>query len=346
MDTPTQSAGKRRHWRNWLRPAGRAVVLGLLAALVAKLAGMFLTGNFHTIVPGQFYRSAQPSPARLDQLIRDHGIRTVVNLRGSCPSFDWYLEECRVSATLDASQEDVCLSAGRLPPVPELHRLIEILDRSERPVLFHCQRGADRTGLAAAVALLVETDVPFDQARQQLGLAYGHIALGRPGNLDMFFDLYQEWLQRQGLAHSREHFRHWAEHDYCPAECRAAIEPRDIPRLVPAGEPFGARVRFHNTSPLAWHLRTVGSAGNHVSFLVCDSHGIPQALGSAGHFDADVAPGDSIDLVLPVPALAHAGRYSLHIDMSDERQGSFAQAGSEPLEWEFEVREQDAAAGR
>jgi hypothetical protein len=350
MDTPAQAAQQhrqpRRRPRHWLRLGRRAALVGLALALIAKLAEIFLAGNVHTVLPGQFYRCSQPSPARLEKLIHDHGIRTVVNLRGAGPSFEWYVDECRVSMALDTCQEDVCFSAGRLPPVPEVRRLIEILDRSERPILFHCQRGADRTGLASAVALLLESDVPFEKARRQLGLAYGHIALGRPGNLDMFFDLYREWLQQEGLPHSRENFRRWAEHDYCPAECRATIEPLDIPRIVMAGEPFGARVRFHNTSPKSWHLRTNGSSGNHASFVVSDEHGFAQALGGAGHFNADVAPGDSIDLVLPVPALARAGRYSLHIDMTDEQQGSFGQEGSEPLEWEFDVREQEAAAGR
>ena len=49
-------------------------------------------------------------------MIAAHGIRTVVNLRGCCAPFPWYLDECRATHRLDVAQEDVCFSAGRLPP--------------------------------------------------------------------------------------------------------------------------------------------------------------------------------------------------------------------------------------
>src|SRR5262249_59889867 len=100
---------------------------------------------------------------RLERLIQAYGIRTVVNLRGSCLGFDWYRDECRVTHALDVCQEDVCFSAGRLPSTHEVRRLLEVVERSEPPLLLHCQRGADRTGLASAVVLLLQTDVGLDQ---------------------------------------------------------------------------------------------------------------------------------------------------------------------------------------
>jgi hypothetical protein len=347
MDTPAQPAEDLapRVRPSWLRQVALGALLGLLLALAGEAGRVLFLGNFHTVAPGRFYRCAQPSPAHLEQLIRAHDIRTVVNLRGCCSSFDWYLDECRTSAKLDVCQEDLCFSAGRLPAVPELRRLVEVLDHSEYPLLFHCQRGADRTGLASAVALLLHSDLPFEEARRQLGLRFGHVALGRPANLDRFFDLYREWLGRQGLAHSRDHFRRWIERDYCPGECRAALEPLDLPRAVPAGEPFGGRVRCRNISVKPWRLRPGASAGVHASVVVTDARGATMSVGRAGLFDAEVAPGQSIDLTLPVPAVRLPGRYRLTVDMIDEQHCNFFQVGSEPLEWEFEVRAQDAAAG-
>ena len=51
---------------------------GLGVALL--LAGAFLgyrqlSGNFHTVVPGVVYRSAQPSADQLTAYVREHGIR-------------------------------------------------------------------------------------------------------------------------------------------------------------------------------------------------------------------------------------------------------------------------------
>jgi hypothetical protein len=338
MDTPVPPADDPTR-RPLLRWAVRGALAGLVLACAAEAGRVFVADNFHAVEAGQFYRCAQPSPAHLEELIRAHGIRTVVNLRGCCSSFDWYRNECRASAKLDVCQEDICFSAGRLPSVGELRRLVEVLDRSERPLLFHCQHGADRTGLASAVALLLTTDLPFDEARRQLGPRYGHVALGRPGNLDLFFDLYREWLAREGIEHSRDNFRRWATHDYCPGVCRAEIEPLDLPRAVPAGEPFGGRVRCRNTSGRPWHFWPRVNAGVHATFVVTDAWGRTLTVGRAGLFEAEVAPGDSIDLTLPVPALHVPGLYTLAVDMMDEQQCSFFQVGSEPLEWEFEVRD-------
>jgi hypothetical protein len=331
--------------RAWLRAVLRGGAAGVLLAVIGETGRVLFTDNFHIIEPGAFYRCSQPSPKHLAALVRAHGIRTVVNLRGSAPSFPWYLNECRQSATLDICQEDICFSAGRLPAIGELRRLIEVISRSERPLLFHCQHGADRTGLASAVTLLLCTDRPYDEARRQLGLRYGHVALRRTANLDLFFTLYEEWLARTGRVHSRDNFRDWAENDYCPGVCRAAIELLDPPRTVPAGEPFAIRVRCHNLSERPWRFSPWESAGVHVQFGVTDCHGTLRARGRSGLFDAEVAPGENIDLTLPLPALHDAGRYQLWVDMIEEQHCNFFQTGSEPLEWEFEVREQEAAAG-
>jgi hypothetical protein len=349
MDTPTRPTGDqvlpRPTRRRWLRLVARGACAGLFLALGGEAGRVFLGPNFHTIEPGRLYRTSQPSPERLSELIRGYGIRTVVNLRGTAPSYDWYRDECRASADLEACQEDLCFSAGRLPATAELRRLVEVLDHSDYPLLFHCQRGADRTGLASAVALLLHSELPYEAARRQLGLRYGHVRLGRPANLDRFFDLYREWLGREGLAHSPDNFRRFATHDYCPGACRAVIEPLDLPHAVPRGEPFAGRVRFRNTSVEPWRLRPGITCGIHAQFVVTNARGITVALGKAGLFDAVVGPGESIDLTLPVPALQWPGRFTLTVDLIDEQQCNFFQTGSEPLEWEFEVREQQATAG-
>ncbi len=269
----------------------------------------------------------------------------MVNLRGSCAGFDWYIAECRASAELDASQVDLCFSAGRLPAVAEMRRLVEVIDRGERPLLFHCQRGADRTGLASAVALLLSPEVPYEQARRQLSPRYGHVALGRPANLDLFFDLYEAWLKRQGQPHSPAAFRYWVEAGYAGGPCRARVEPLDLPQSVRAGLPFGVRLRFHNTSERPWHLRPEASAGIHAWFVVTNSHAQVLTMTRSGFLEAEVPPGQSIDLTLPVPAIPSPGHYVLSVDMIEESHCSFSQVGSEPWEWEFEVRAEDAAAG-
>src|SRR5262245_61975743 len=190
----------------WSRAALLGGAAALLLAGAAEAARVWVGDNVHRIRPGLAYRSAQLTPAKLRRVITDHGVRTVVNLRGCANPFDWYLDECRTTHALDVNQEDVCLSASRLPPPAELRRLVEVFDRTEYPVLIHCRRGIDRTGLAAAVFLLLHTDADLPAARRQLGLRYGHVAIGRTANMHAFLDLYEDWLDGWGVSHAPELF--------------------------------------------------------------------------------------------------------------------------------------------
>jgi hypothetical protein len=316
------------------------VLAGLGLAFGLFVAYTLVGSNFHTVVPGRVYRCAQPSGPGLEELIRTHGIRTVINLRGCCDPEPWYLEQCRVTNRLNIDQEDLGFSAGRLPSPQALRQLIEVLDRSPYPVVFHCHRGADRSGMASAIALLLQTDTPLAEARRQLGPRYGHLPLGKTAHLDRFFDLYSEWLAGQGRAHAPEAFRRWAEHDYCPGECRCRIElleswPR--PARVPKGRPFPVRVRCTNTSVKPWRLRPGTGAGVHAVFNVLDDLDAVVATGRSGLFHATVPAGAGIDLTLAVPALDRPGPYRLRVDMVDEQHAFFLQTGSEPLVWELEV---------
>src|SRR5439155_1970070 len=137
--------------------------------------------------------------------LKEYGIRTVVNLRGYCAPFPWYLDECRTTQGCEVSQEDITLSAGRLPSVHEIRRLVEVLDRTEYPILLHCRHGADRTGLVSAVVMLLQPGVSFPEAREQLSLSFGHLSWGHLRYLDRFFDLYADWLKDQRLSHSPSH---------------------------------------------------------------------------------------------------------------------------------------------
>ena len=327
----------RRASKRW-----HAIVWGCgLAALFwvgAEAFGIFLGANFHMIVPGRVFRSAQLSGRALEQKLRVWGIRTVVNLRGNCDPSPWYLYESRATNRLNVCQEDISFSAGHLPSVSEVRRMVEVLDRTDYPILLHCRRGADRTGMAAAMVLLLQTNASLRQACEQLGLRYGHLALGRPANLDWFLDLYGEWLQTKRLAHTPARFRRWLEEDYCPGECRCEIQPLEVPSAVVQGQPFALRMRFRNTSIKPWRLQAGSNAGIHGCYSLWDPLGNFVESGRAGLFEAEVPPQQSIDLTLALPALAHPGPYRLQVEMVSEQHCFFHQAGSEPLEQELDVR--------
>jgi protein tyrosine phosphatase (PTP) superfamily phosphohydrolase (DUF442 family) len=311
----------------------------ILAVAAVEAWRVFLGSNAHVVLPDRVYRSAQPSASDLERQVRDHGIRTVVNLRGCSFPLPWYMEESRATAALDIAQEDVCFSAGRLPSPSELRRFVEVLDHAEYPLLLHCRRGADRTGMAAAIVLLLQTDQSFSEARRQLGLRYGHLALGNPVCLDRFLAFYAAWLGEHGLDHSPDVFRRWLLHEYCPAECRCELEWVSSASTVKCGEPFSVRVRARNTSNGKWRFRPGVNAGVHAVYILWDAWDRQLASGKAGLLDAEVAPGQSMEITIPLPPLDKAGRYRLLVDMVDEQQSWFFQVGSEPLEEELEARE-------
>src|SRR5690349_9585392 len=56
----------------WRRGAVASIIA--LTALVGAYAGtMYLTGNIHTVVPGELYRSATLTPAQLEDTLRTRG---------------------------------------------------------------------------------------------------------------------------------------------------------------------------------------------------------------------------------------------------------------------------------
>jgi protein tyrosine phosphatase (PTP) superfamily phosphohydrolase (DUF442 family) len=316
------------------------VRLGLMALIVffGYEAGRRLVGsNFHTVLPGRVYRGAQPTAGQIEALAREHGIRTIINLRGCGLPEEWYDEETRASQRLGLNQEDLSFSALRLPSAGELRRLVEVLDGAEYPVYLHCRRGADRTGMAAAMVLLLQTDKTYAESRSQLGLWYGHLSFGKTGVLDRFFDLYEDWLAKEKRSHDRATFRHWLLNEYQGGWCHATIEEcKPLQAQARKGEPIGFRVRVRNQGTKEWPLRASALAGVHLGYQIWDGENL-LAYGRAGLRDANVPAGTSIPLTLVVAPLPRAGRFRLLVDMVEEGHCWFYQAGSEPHEEELVV---------
>lgn len=323
--------------RAWARRVAMALLAGLGAALLTEVGRVLFAGNVHEVMPGRLYRSAQLSPSKLRDLIRSRGIRTVVNLRGCCAGFDWYAEQCRVTHELNVAQEDVTLSANRLPAPSELRRLIEVYDHAEYPILIHCRQGADRTGLAATVYLLLHSTADLPTARRQCSPRYAHFDVLSTANMGRFFDMYEDRLARRGETHSPERFRRWALHEYRPDPAPARLEFLHEVNWARVGESPTLRIRATNISNVAWGFTPGSATGMNVRYVVADPSGRNEVY-RAARIERSVAPGESIDVDLPVPRFRQAGLYRLSADLAD-RHLSFSQLGSEPLETEIMVVE-------
>jgi len=110
--------------------------------------------NFHWIVPGEAARSAQAYAGFLRAFLRRHGIRTIVNLRGSNPRFWWWRYEKRVTERSGVSHLDIKMNSRNLPSRALLLALLDAFDVAERPLLLKCSGGQDRTSLGAGLYLI------------------------------------------------------------------------------------------------------------------------------------------------------------------------------------------------
>ena len=177
--------------------ARRCVGAALALLLVPAAAGggwagwLRLSGNVHEFDAGA-YRSGQLGGDRLSQLVSEHGIRTVVNLRGVNPGKEWYDAEVRAVTGAGAVLASIPLSANHEPSPEMVARLVELLRTSPKPLLLHCEAGADRSGLAAALYELAVAHKGVDEAGRQLSFRFGHFPwlMSRSGAMDRAFDRF------------------------------------------------------------------------------------------------------------------------------------------------------------
>ena len=177
----------------------RALLLPLLLLMVPACTG------FRTVRPDVF-RSPQPGEYQLARQIEEHGIRTVVCLRGKS---DQSSASERAAFGAGAAFESVPMSANRPPRPDTLLELWRIAGEATRPLLLHCRAGVDRTGLAAAIVVLHDTN-DLALARSQLALVpNGHLSWFSAGAMDDVLDQYE--------PHAKEMtFREWVETVYAP----------------------------------------------------------------------------------------------------------------------------------
>lgn len=340
METPTPPPPRRYSRRALFKLAGASVAVGLSLEVGRVLAG----GNEHTVIPGKVYRSAQLSQQKLERVIAQKQIRTLINLRGCCPQMGWYMDDARATHAAGISQEDLTFSAKRFPPPPELYRLVEIFERTDYPILFHCAAGADRTGLASTMALLLLADTDLATARRQMWPRYGHIPVGRTAVLDQFFDYYEAWLAEQGQSHTPDRFRHWVLNVYCPGPFRAELAVvAPVPLVVSCGRGFVVTIRATNRSIEPWEFVPGGSGGVQLRYALFTRTGEFVYRGHAGQFARTVQPGESVEFTAGFPPVIKPGPHMMHADLLDCQaidllDTDFAQYGSEPLIAEMTVK--------
>ena len=164
--------------------------------------------NLEEISPG-VWRSNQPDRARLERY-KGMGVKTIVNLRGE-DKFAQYLLEKEACEELNLKLVDAKLWARDAPPIKRIMAAYEAVRDAEKPVVFHCKSGADRTGFIAAMYLMAVDGVPVEEARKQLALKYYHLDFTKTGIQDYILDIYRTRLIFGDIS-----FVDWIETEYWP----------------------------------------------------------------------------------------------------------------------------------
>lgn len=169
-----------------IRPILRALRYPVIALLAYGLYVVALqaTGNYHEVVQGELYRSAQPTNAELARYATRDGIRSVLNLRGEHKGEAWYDDEVRISNENHVKHLDYKMGARRELTKEEALKLIRMMKGAPKPLLVHCRSGADRSGLVAALYMVAVKKLPEEEAASQLSLRYGHVWFAKERAMD------------------------------------------------------------------------------------------------------------------------------------------------------------------
>ena len=174
--------------------------------------------NWGVVAPGRLYRSNHPLPWQIRLAARHHGIRTVINLRGNRADCGADALSRAEAARLGLAHIDAPFESRGAPHKDRILRLAAIFQDMQEPALIHCKSGADRTGLAAGLWLMLQGR-PVAEALAQLSLRHGHVAASRTGILDAFFKSFAVFQQ----ANPKIPFLEWVQGTYDEAALRESF---------------------------------------------------------------------------------------------------------------------------
>lgn len=192
----------KRKWLIWLSIVVSSLLLGFLGTDY-----FWWRNTAHVVIQQKVYRSAQLSPQQLQEVIQTKHIKAIINLRGAQPCEKWYWNELRLTEAMGVKYFDIPLPSYSLPSQKCLEKLVSLLLYAPQPILLHCLGGADRSGLASAIAMILEQNTPISKSQEQF--AIWNFVLSDKSVGKLTFSDYFRWLAKNHLTFNRQNFLEW-----------------------------------------------------------------------------------------------------------------------------------------
>lgn len=199
--------------RNLLYNKWIITLLCLIGIAVGIWWHIAINSRFHPIIDQEIYRSAQLTVSQLEKIIHQHQIRTIVSLLGPEIGNSWYDNQKNIAEKNHVKMINIGFGSHELPKQAKLKDLIDKLLSVEKPALIHCYRGADRSGMAGAIALILFQDADIETAKKQFSWRYGVVPYTDSIGVQLF-SIYENWLNTAGKSHTRENFLDWINNVY------------------------------------------------------------------------------------------------------------------------------------
>jgi protein tyrosine/serine phosphatase len=176
-----ESALIRNVWMRWALGAALAAFITVVPYVYFRISYTYQK-RFRVVTPGKMYRSGCMTAAGLEQAIKKHGIKTVINLMEEAPD---PLLQPHFFAPASVKESELVARAGaryilmtvdylprnkaRTQRPETIERYLEILDHpGNYPVLIHCKAGLHRTGVLVALYRMEYEDWTKSEALEEL----------------------------------------------------------------------------------------------------------------------------------------------------------------------------------
>jgi len=305
-------------------------IVAILALATTIIYVRWVRTNFHTVVAGEVYRSAQPSDEEITRWANQYDLRTIINLRSN----RGYQREIDVAQAAGVEMLHLPIADRYLPKRLGLLEIMDAVENAPRPLLVHCRAGSDRAGVVSAMAAMAIGGANYDDARDQLSLRYFHVG-GDPRAVEGVVIKYEEYCRRQliGTGGWKE-FRGWVEDHYSHSYYLIEIEAPARVELQ-TGQPARVDVTIHNKTDVTIPGSDPGRFAV-AAYLGTSVNLVPdREFGPRTKLEVDIPPEGSVELQVVFWPPQEPGAYPLRLDLIEADVAWFAALGSPEAEFEL-----------